>query len=50
MQKANDMVVNNCRQLNKAVISAIAQCTPQMLDIDTLVDRAERGEWGGLWW
>lgn len=25
-------------------------CLPSLFNIEWLIDRAERGEWSGLWW
>lgn len=34
----------------EALVSIISFRTWNVMNIDRLIDKAERGEWSGLWW
>ncbi len=50
MQIANDNMALRRHDLNETLFAALSLGLPQLFNIEWLIDKAERSEWGGLWW
>ncbi|MFL4469059.1 hypothetical protein ACERZ8_03955 [Tateyamaria armeniaca] len=50
MQFANDDAALCRHELNETLYAAVSMCLPQLFNLEWLIDRAEHGEWSGLWW
>lgn len=50
MQIAQDDLALRHEILNETLFKAVSLGLPHMFNFEWLIDKAERGEWGGLWW
>lgn len=50
MRKTHDDPAMCQYEIHETLFAAVSLALPQAFNIEWMIDRAERGEWGGLWW
>lgn len=50
MKLAYAQAENTASDWREAVLAALDLSRPSLFNIEWLIDKAEKGEWSGLWW
>ncbi len=50
MRNAEKNVPLERQDVREVLLAAASLGLPQIFNVEWLIDRAERGEWGGVWW
>ncbi|WP_299555358.1 hypothetical protein [uncultured Tateyamaria sp.] len=50
MQLAQNDLALRQEIMDETLFTAVSFGLPHMFNIEWLIDKAERGEWSGLWW